>query len=215
VRDSKPKDLSSKIIKVHNELLNKPPSEEAKIVSLYLTEGLNYCHKFSKLNHRKSNFADGMFPDICFSEQCSKSSTICGFTRSASTRAMSAYLGFTKGLEYIAKLKNPNTNIDNFETIIEAVRIAGAYSGIVNTRRANQQNPGKPQILMNEVIDEVEKRVVDKKEDIVKAMSYAAHGELRAEHIEIFEHDWGFMGDYLTRVNDNTKLVKKAKAKKA
>lgn len=131
VRKAESRDISEKILKAYEEIGKRVenPGIEAEIVLNYLGLGLNYCKR--NRNGKKTR----IWPAAC--QDCEHAGKICEKIREATPRTRRAVLKYAAALEYLAELKAKNEgkeigNVDPYDLVFEAFKIAGAYHGNLN-----------------------------------------------------------------------------------
>ena len=123
------RDISEKLVAAYKSI--GQPSESMELISLYLTQGLDYCEKFPAAEHSK-RVLDTRFPVICHEKSCALRNTACGIAKPLEERGAQTILRLAQGLEYIAKLKNPDAREDPINSMLIAYSLVAPHSRVLS-----------------------------------------------------------------------------------
>lgn len=130
VVDAPIRDISDKIICANKEIIAQGVPLELTLLARYLERALDYCHKFPEARHSKDNLGDN-WPVICTQKNCARKDTYCARIKAVGERTVKAVKGLAMGLQYVAKLKNPNSADDPIGAGLLAARLVLPYSGCI------------------------------------------------------------------------------------
>ncbi len=130
------RDISDKLVAAYKSI--SQPSEIMELISLYLTQGLDYCEKFPAAEHSK-RVLDTRFPVICHEKACTLRDTICGIARPLEERGAQTILRLAQGLEYIARLKNPSAQSDPVNSMLIAYSLVAPHSRVLSQQYIQQE----------------------------------------------------------------------------
>jgi len=162
VRIANARDLSEKILEAYDQIskIAEEPGIEAEVALNCIGLGLDYC----RIQGAKTR----TWPLSC--PECQYSGRLCEKVRGATPRTRRAILKYAAALQYLAGLKAEHegkepADIDPFDLIFEAFKIASAYHGILN-----------PSILRADYHEENARMMVDVvkelKEEFSKVRNY-------------------------------------------
>lgn len=148
------RDLSDKIMGAYKEISNsvRDPGLEAEVVLNYIGRGLRYC--------KAKSIKTGAWPVFC--QDCSQRENICEKMRPAAARTRKAVLKYAAGLQYLAALKAESQNktlgkVDAFDLIFDALRIASAYHGNLNSQILRADYHDENARMAEDVVEELRK----------------------------------------------------------
>lgn len=123
------RDISDKLVAAYKSI--GQPSEIMELISLYLTQGLDYCEKFPAAENSK-RVLDSRFPVICHEKACALRNEACGIAKPLEERGAQTILRLAQGLEYIAKLKNQEMKTDPINSMLIAYSLVAPHSRVLS-----------------------------------------------------------------------------------
>ncbi|MFA5174468.1 MAG: AAA family ATPase [Candidatus Pacearchaeota archaeon] len=149
IKEAPKRDLTEKIIQANKEIsqLTLEPGLEARAVMDYLKFGLGNCQ-----GEGESPTAKGKtWPYKC--QDCSRNKNgkeICSLVSVPVQRTLQSVARYASALHYLAKLKNPEQEINPVDLMFKAFELTSAYQNVLN-----------PSILKSEYLDEAPKMIAE------------------------------------------------------
>ncbi len=164
------KDISSKIAQAKRDILDSTQSEdvETRAVLGYLEHGLQNCQRHM--------VKDRVWPMSC--QDCPHNTggdAICALVKDPSPRTMEVVRLYAESLNYLARLKNPDVEINKTDLVFKAFELTGAYQYLLNPAELRKHYGHSPK-LMAEVTEKLRKDYECVKPFIVASMQEAKNG---------------------------------------
>lgn len=184
------KDKTDAIIRVYKALNDVSVPWEHYIGALYLRFGLDYLESTS---HHSKRHAKNIWPNIPHLSDAEKGGDAT-LIYPVSTRAALTYLELAKGLRAVAEAKGAK-DIDETQLFLDAFRIAGAYSGILNIDKVNKDPnyEGNLYTALGAVNEGIKTEFDTNMPKVFDAVSDARRGRLDETVLNEFEGRWSFM----------------------
>ena len=193
IKEAKKRDISDKIIQASKEIANisKNLSLVEEAVINYLRFGLNNC--------RKNRSKEKIWPQDC--QDCKyNTNSLCSLIRAPYERTLNVVKRYAAALYYVAKLKDPNINIDAVDLMFKAFEIAGAYQFLLNPQILRQDYYEQNPKMMAEVVERLKDDFRKNEDFIITSLEEANKGK---KAIRFFELN-GSYGNY-DELNDEAK----------
>src|SRR3989338_160650 len=142
------KDISLKILAAYAEIekIAENPGIEALAIVNYLRFGLENCMQYGT---KEKNW-----PMNC--QDCThnkKSNAMCSLVKAPVRRTTEAMVKYASAMQFLAKLKNPEQEIDCIDLMFKAFELTGAYQFLLNEHiLATKYSNANPN-LMSEVVE--------------------------------------------------------------
>lgn len=190
VKQAPVRDISDKIIQASREIaeMSRTLSAEENAVVNFLRFGLAYCQKYGR--------KEKTWPMNCQDcEHNADQKALCSMVRPpCGERTLNAVKRYAAALAYVARLKNPNQDLDSVDLMFRAFEMAGAYQHILNPMVLKMQYQDQNPKMMAEVASALRAAFKQKEDYIVSALHQAERGR---KVTQFFEQD-GQIGDYST-----------------
>ena len=173
-KDSPIRDISNKLIEAEREISHNSRNLglEANAVIDYITFGLENCYN-PEIGNKDKNW-----PHRC--QDCSKNKdaeALCSLVRNPEGRILETLPKFVASLDYLIKLKNPNSNHDAIDLGFKAFELTGAYQKLLNPmilrQKYNEQNPK----MMGEVVESLKVDFRKNEDFILTSLEKAQNGD--------------------------------------
>lgn len=154
VHDSRKKDLTSEIFKIHQRIGSQEPTVTERLIQQYFQSGLGYC----TLKGKRKNILD--WPRVCSTESCEKQSKLCGSAGSLDARAIRSVFRLAKGLKEVLRLKTGDSDleIDPVESLVLAYKFVVPYKGVLNPKEVKEAR-GIEALVVDEKIPAIAERL--------------------------------------------------------
>ncbi len=218
-RTANVRDISDKIIAAHNEIVAAPTPHDTILIGRYLERALDYCKTFPTAGNSKDNLRE-RWPTICTEKKCDLKDTLCARVKSVGERTVEAARKFAKGLQYVAKLKDPTMTEDSVAAILIATKLMLPYANVLSPQFLREEgNFNNPSIAAKNAVEGMgkmrglEQTIRDQFYDkgdpknpgpLTTALAYAQRGQL-AECSYTPSGEWGFVKPYLQQLNEVNK----------
>lgn len=190
-----PQDEAHKVIAKHRNLASELVPLEKLIIANYLLHGLDYCTVGNssaskrKLKEQWPNAVDNH-------GQGSDEALVLP----VSPRAAKSVIRLSQSLDALAREKggqvDPQTGL--FESMMQAYKFVGAYSGILNEAMVDSDlYKGDRYAALDAVVDATREQFNQKRDYIAAALALAGKGKLDAKIADEFNGRWEFMKDTL------------------
>ena len=181
------RDISDKIIAANKEIVRASLDlgVEAEAVFAYLSRGLSTCPGYMKSNKTKDKKTacrkkDIDWPHDC--ESCVRKSSIdnktplCKKATFFDPRVLNATRRYASALDYLARVKDPNANIDPAELVFTAFELTGAYQGVLNEKILELEFKNRNNTMMRQVVDALKSDFKRKQDFIIPMLETARQG---------------------------------------
>ncbi len=140
------RDISDKIAKAREEIRNATINEdlETRAILDYLEQGLQNCQSYG--------VKDMVWPMGC--QDCTHNKTgdaLCSLIKEPTTRTMEVVRLYAESLKYLAKLKNPEIEIDPAELVFKTFELTGAYQHLLNPSKLREHYGHNPKLMVETV----------------------------------------------------------------
>lgn len=137
VKEAPKRDISNLVLKASQEIdeITKDPGLGALAVVNYLRFGLENCQE-----HRSKGKVWPLLCQDCTKNADEKTSTLCSLIRAPVRRTTNAVMRYAAALQYLAKLKNPEQELDSVDLMFKAFEAAGAYQFLLNPQVLRQEH---------------------------------------------------------------------------
>ena len=190
-------DPSKETIERHLKLLGQDMPVEKIIIANYLLHGLDYCSKGSKRKMKHQ------WPTQL--ENHEQGSDV-GLVLPVSPRAAKSIIRLSQSLdeivrEKLSEQKGDAATIEDtiqrnyFDSMMQAFKFVGAYSGILNQATVDATYKGDKYSALDAVITTTRTQYGQQKDNIAAAISTAASGKSDARILNKFTDRWTFMKD--------------------
>ena len=163
-------DISDKIIQASKEISESTRNSdlETQAVLDYIETGLENCQRYG--------IKDRVWPMGCQDCQFNKNNdSSCSMIKSPSPRTMQVVRKYASALEYLAKLKNPNVQVDSHELIFKAFELTGAYQHLLNSGKLREHYNHNPR-LMAEVVEKLKNDYESQRDFIISSLEESRRG---------------------------------------
>jgi hypothetical protein len=200
IKEAATRDISDKIIAAYEGI--GQPSEGMELISRYLTQGLDYCKKFPTAENSKRVLAH-RFPVICHEQTCDLRETACGIARPLEERAAQTILRLAQGLEYIARLKRPETKSDDVNSMLLAYSLVAPHTRVLSQHYVNaEENFGNPALAGRHAAEKLRADIAALQAEtspVLQAYAKAKHGKDRTG-IDALPAQYEYLKPFLQRV---------------
>jgi len=171
---------------------------DAYVALLYLKRGLDFC--IIKGSKRVISYA---IPGICKQRNCGRlREENCGYIRPLSERTIEAVAALAPALRLMADAKKEKgEGRVTYREILEAFRLATPYAGILDLVWIRNSYFSNPNLALNEVVERINKKFLERKEEAKVAVNFALRGKLNEEIKERFIGEWSFFTEILEEIN--------------
>lgn len=212
VKLAEPKDLSDKIVEAHKQIAGQETPFEMTVAGRYIERALDYCKKFETAGNSKDALDDS-WPGICTHKNCDLRNTLCGRVKSVGERTVQAAKKLAQGLQYVARLKNPEAKDDPLGAMMLAVRLMLPYSGVISKAYLREEGIfNNPNIAAKNLAEAIEKEISNelyagdgKPGALAVAMAYAVKGRLDERPYTPSKPEWKFVQPHLKQINEEAK----------
>ncbi|MFC1723263.1 AAA family ATPase [Nanoarchaeota archaeon] len=183
-------DRSSEIIDVYQTLKDQKPSWEQYIGALYLRFGLDYLES---TKHHSKRHAKNIWPNIPhLSDDEKKGDSTLIYP--ISSRAALTCIDLGLGMKAVAEAKGAQ-DINETELFLDAFRIIGSYSGILNTDQImrDPNYEGNLYTAMGDINSRIKSELDIHLPKIFESLAYANTGTINNSLMKEFTGSWGFM----------------------
>ncbi len=152
---AEPRDISSKIIEAHKDIIAmKADDPYMSAFEFLIDNGLSYCEK------DKYNEKGAAFPMQCVEcEKGCKNEGLCNLLKGSSERTVDSIAPLAYALSYIASLKfGKNVEISPFDAALQAFRFT-TYHGNLNENVCKEEYAGRKQAMMDTTVNKLEESV--------------------------------------------------------
>ena len=165
------RDISGKIANARREIKEATAKEdlETRAVIAYLQDGLQNCQRYGD--------KDRVWPMGC--QDCQHNKTgdaLCSLIKEPTVRTMEVLRLYAESLKYLAKLKNPEVEIEPAELVFKAFELTGAYQHLLNPIKLREHFNHSPK-LMVEVVEKLKRDYEAVKLYILASIGLAVKGE--------------------------------------
>ncbi len=215
-------DCTDEIVAIWKSLSEMSLALDGLIADLYLKKNLDFCVKSP--TKRKSTVRDDI-PNMC--QGCSSEgregglSEVCGYVVPTSTRSFKAYKALAFGLCAVADAKstNPTPALPGYAEVLEAFRITGPYSGILDSAWIRRDHHGNPYLAVDFLYHRIKEDLEARIDYIKKGFSDAIAGRLTRDSIEALGEEWFWLEEILNEINliarnSSGRLVEEIKSRK-
>lgn len=194
------RDLSDKLVAAYKSI--GQPSETMELISLYLTQGLDYCEKFPAAEHSK-RVLDTRFPVICHEKSCALRNKACGIVKPLEERGAQTILRLAQGLEYIARLKNPEAHADPINSMLMAYSLVAPHSRVLSQQYILQEeNFNNPALAGKHAAAKLRSEIEDLQKDgspVFQAYVQAKYGGSHAG-IDALDAKYAYLKPFLREI---------------
>lgn len=171
---------------------------DAYVALLYLKRGLDYC--LIKKSKRLISYA---IPSVCKQRNCVRlREEDCGYIRPLSERTVEAVAALAPGLRLMADAKGEKGNgAVTYKEILEAFRLVAPYAGILDLVWVRNSYFSNPNLALNQVIERIDRKFLEKKEEAKVAVNFALKGKLNEKIKERFTGEWTHLLALLEEIN--------------
>ena len=152
---AEPRDISSKIIAAHKEIISMKANDPCMSAFEFLIDnGLSYCEK------DKYNEKGAAFPMQCVEcdAKC-KDEGLCSLLKGSSERTVDSIAPLAYALSYIASLKfGTDVQISPFDAALQAFRFT-TYHGNLNENICREEYAGRKQAMMDAAVNKLEESI--------------------------------------------------------
>jgi MoxR-like ATPase len=198
-------DLEEKILTAHDEVTKKEIPFEKLLIANYLIHGLDYVN----LNGRettKTKLKDA-WPNAITNVGSDESLIL-----PVSPRAAKSILRLSQAFDYIAKEKDiSDKDIDNsnFDSMAQAFKFVGAYSGILNDRAVREKYGNDKYSALDAVISTTKTQYESQLNNISAGLNMVRDGKKYQKVLDKFNGRWNFMRNFLERTMEENSKDKK------
>ena len=187
-------DKAAKIIQASQEIASQPIPFEKLLVANYLLHGLDYC-TVGNSPASKRKLKDNWPNAIDNHGQGSDEALVLPL----STRAAKSVVRLSQSLDVIAQEKGGNLNSERgpFESMMQAYKFVGAYSGILNEAVVDSTYNGDKYAALDAVIITTSTQFNTMRDYIAAGQNLASQGKTNEEIMNNFTGRWAFMKDIL------------------
>ncbi|MDP1695980.1 MAG: AAA family ATPase [archaeon] len=200
-------DSSEDIIKRHNTLVQKEIPFEKLVLAGYLTHGLDYCMIGGKAGAKgavqggtvssKRKLKDSWPAVITNHAQGSDEALVFPL----STRAAKSTLRLSQALDSVVEEKaGKNVEVDPIESMLNAYKFVGAYSGILSEAAVDAVYSGDKYKALEAVAQLARTQYAQQEVNIRDGLDMALSKKLDEKILNRFTGRWGFMKDVLVHL---------------
>jgi len=194
-------DHTQEIIEINKELTKmreKCFDVDAYVALLYLKRGLDFC--IIKGSKRIISYA---IPAVCKQRNCMRlKEESCGYVRPVSERTAEAIAALAPALRLMADAKvGKGEGKVTYREILEAFRLATPYAGILDLVWVRNFYFSNPNLALNELVDRIQRKFLEKKEEAKVALNFALKGKLNDDIRGRFTGEWRFFTEVLEEIN--------------
>ena len=209
VKPAPKRDISDLIIKANKEIKNisSNPGLGALAVANYIEFGLENCLK--NVVDGDSGMKDKSWPMDC--QDCGhnkKDDAICSLIKAPVTRTKQFMIKYAAALHYLAKLKNPNVEIDPVELMFKSFEMTGAYQSLLNAQVLQRNYGGQSPLMMRDVVSKLKEDFRENEDYIMTSLKEAREGKL----VEDFYKEGETIGIYdvdIEKIEEHNKNLRK------
>ncbi|MBC7190467.1 AAA family ATPase, partial [Candidatus Aerophobetes bacterium] len=171
---------------------------DAYVALLYLKKGLDWC-----VIKKSKSLISYAIPTVCKQKNCLRlREENCGYIRPLSERTVEAVAALAPALRLVADAKKgEGEGIVTFREILEAFRLVAPYAGILDLVWVRNSHFSNPNLALEEVIQKINHKFLEKKEEAKVAVNFALRGKLDEKIKERFKEEWGFFLELLEEIN--------------
>ncbi len=179
VKDAPKRDLTEKIIQTSKEIgeATKEPCLEARAVIDYIRFGLANCMR--NIDEGKTSVKGREWPMRC--QDCphnTANNALCSLIRAPSgRRATDSVMRYASALEYLAKLKDQNIEIDPIDLMFKSFELVGAYKGLLNQNQLKQKYQENAPLFMAEAVEKLKADFKANEDYILSSLEEARNGK--------------------------------------
>jgi hypothetical protein len=153
---AEPRDISSKIIEAHKEIIAMKANDPYMSAFEFLIDnGLSHCEK-DKYNEKGAAFP---IPCVECAETCKTKGGLCNLLKGSSERTVDSIAPLAYALSYIASLKfGKDVQISPFDAALQAFRFT-TYHGNLNENVCREEYAGRKQAMMDNAVNKLEESV--------------------------------------------------------
>lgn len=181
---------SAEIIEEYQKLKARETPLEKLIIANYLIHGLDYCSKGSK---RKMKSA---WPNqLDEGEQNHDKGSDIALTLPVSIRAGKSIIAFSQALDEIARRKGASDAVIEqgyFDSMMQAFKLASAYSGILNDAAVDLVYRGDKYAAMDAIIATTKAQFDTQADNIAAGLEMTRGGKVDQKVLDKFKGRWAF-----------------------
>jgi hypothetical protein len=171
VKESSTRDLTDRLIEASREVdkIASEPGLEALATLSYLRFGLRNC--------QRNKVKDKVWPMEC--QDCTYNqdgNAVCSFIRDPVRRTTEAVRRYAASLQYLAKLKDPNAQVDATDLIFKSFELTGAYQSLLNPQILRTTYKGNTPKFMAEVMKKLKEDYAQNQDFIMASLNEAQRG---------------------------------------
>jgi len=181
IKEAPLRDISDKILIAEREISENSRNlgTEANAVVNYLKFGLENCFN-EAIGSKEKNW-----PRQC--QDCEKNpegKTLCSLVRNPLPRTLSSIAKYSAAMDYLIKLKNPNSKHNSVDLVFKAFELTGAYQKIINPGVLRQEYSEQNPKLMEEVTERLKDDFRKNQDFIVNSIQKAKEGKKFDDYFE-------------------------------
>ncbi|MEK6952268.1 MAG: AAA family ATPase, partial [Nanoarchaeota archaeon] len=175
VKKAHTRDISDKILEISREIgkTSAGLGLEANAVVDYLTFGLDNCQR--NMDESQTRSKGKVWPLTCQDCKYNKSGdALCSLVRKPVPRTREATRRYAAALYHLAKIKDPNVQVDPVELMFKAFELTGAYQFLLNPQvLRGEKYRGQAPKMMAEVTQRLKDDFRKNEDYILTSMSEA------------------------------------------
>lgn len=183
---------AQKIIDKNERLASEPVQLEKLLIANYLLHGLDYCTVGnSAMSKRKLK---EQWPNVLDNHGTGSDESL---VLPVSPRAAKSIIRLSQSLDALAKEKGGKVDSERgyFESMMQAYKFVGAYSGILNDVMVDSAYQGDKYSALDAIISASREQFNQKRDYIAAALTLARKGKLDEKVLAKFNGRWDFMKD--------------------
>ncbi len=192
--------LEKKILNAHDELTSKGIPFDKLLIVNYLIHGLDYCMA-GKRSQSKTKMKESWPNEL---DNHSKGSDEA-LTLPVSPRAAKSILRLSQALDYIAKekgLSEKNIQDSYFDSVMQAFKFVGAYSGILNELAVREPYANDKYSAMDAIIRASKNQFDMQKENLSAGLHMVNEKKKSKKVLDSFAGRWEFMKNFLEKATE-------------
>ena len=206
VRDAPIRDIAESIQAAQQEVTQIPLSLEAVIAARYMERALDYCDLFPSAGNSKDNLKEA-WPTICVQKNCPRKETSCARVKAIGERTVRAAKRCAQGLQYVAKLKDPQAEEDHLGALLLAMRLMLPSAGVISPAYARSEgNFNNLNLTAQHIMDDLEQEIrreffAGGQGPLTNALAFAAGRKLQEHPYQPTNAAWKFVEPLLHKIN--------------
>jgi len=201
IKEAPKRDLTDKIIQASREISGATltPGLEATAVLDFLKFGLENCQGQDKQSPRPKGKD---WPYSC--QDCSRNTggdTVCSLVTAPVQRTLQSIARYASALNYLAKLKTPQQEINPVDLMFKAFELTSAYQNILNPAKLKADFSDEPPRMMAEVAETLKQDFRANQDFILSSLDEARKGNQATGY---FDSD-GTIGAGYNKLNDKAR----------